>query len=131
MSKAPHAVSQHSRGIIHRDLKSPNLLVDRSWHVKVADFGLSKLLDTSKSRSSLVVMNPKWLSPEIIRNEPHSRASDVYSFGVVMWELMMLREPFEEMANPIQIAFAVANNRARPYNESDLASIPGGGFDGA
>ncbi len=112
------------------DLKSPNLLVDRAWHVKVADFGLSKLLDASKSRSSLVVMNPKWLSPEIIRNESHSRASDVYSFGVVLWELMTLREPFEEIANPIQIAFAVANNGARPFVPEDVENVPGGGFDG-
>ncbi|KAL4457287.1 hypothetical protein ABPG75_012152 [Micractinium tetrahymenae] len=83
--------------IIHRDLKSPNLLVDATWHVKVADFNLSKILedigDATKS-ASMQNMNPRLLAPEIVTGGSATPASDVYSFGIVMWEMMTWKLPF-------------------------------------
>ncbi|KAL4421962.1 hypothetical protein ABPG77_007904, partial [Micractinium sp. CCAP 211/92] len=85
----------HRRGIIHRDLKSPNLLVESTWRVKVADFNLSKIVeDTSSGRSTIANMNPRWLAPEILNGEPATTASDVFSWGVVMWELLTFQCPW-------------------------------------
>jgi serine/threonine protein kinase len=59
----------HSRRqqILHRDLKSPNLLVDKHWHCKIADFNLSKIMDSLDRRgsSSFTSENPRWLAPEV------------------------------------------------------------------
>ncbi|XVF10663.1 hypothetical protein REPUB_Repub07fG0201800 [Reevesia pubescens] len=83
--------------IVHRDLKSSNLLVDRNWNVKVGDFGLSRwkigTFLTTKSRRG----TPQWMAPEVLRNEPSNEKSDVFSFGVILWELMTLHfmEQFE------------------------------------
>lgn len=82
---------------MHRDLKSPNLLVDDNWRVKVADFNLSKFLgDTflgeegaARRRSSLDKNNPRWIAPEVLRGEAAAEAADVFSMGVVLWELLV------------------------------------------
>ncbi|KAL4444201.1 hypothetical protein ABPG75_011938 [Micractinium tetrahymenae] len=74
----------HNRSppIIHRDLKSPNLLVDKHWRVKVTDFNLSKFMSDSARNSSSAAMNPRWLAPEVMKGEGATRASDVFSFAV-------------------------------------------------
>jgi serine/threonine protein kinase len=83
--------------IIHRDIKSPNLLVTTDWTVKIADFNLSRLLDDTKQAASTIgggPGNPRWLAPEILQGIKASPASDVYSFGVVMWEMLMWQLPW-------------------------------------
>ena len=58
----------HPHQILHRDLKSPNLLVDKHWRVKVTDFNLSSIVKTyatTQSNSSNVASNPRWLAPEV------------------------------------------------------------------
>jgi serine/threonine protein kinase len=85
----------HSRSppIIHRDLKSPNLLVDDSWRVKVADFGLSGLQGAGELPADR--LNPLWAAPEVLCGAPATAASDVFSFGVVLWELLTWELPWE------------------------------------
>lgn len=68
----------HGRSLVHCDLKSPNLLVDKSWAVKVGDFGASKVLHPTKSKTSTVQLNPTWLAPEVIELGQHSKPADVY-----------------------------------------------------
>ncbi|CAL5426284.1 unnamed protein product [Camellia sinensis] len=70
--------------IVHRDLKTPNLLVDKNWVVKHNTF-LS-----SKSTAGTA----EWMAPEVLKNEPSNEKSDVYSFGVILWELATLRVPW-------------------------------------
>ena len=88
--------------IAHRDLKSANLLVDSQWHVKVADFNLSRALESNLSASTLFITNPRWLSPEVLSGHPGQLAADVWAFGTVLWELATWRLPFEHM-NPFQV----------------------------
>ncbi|KAL4448445.1 hypothetical protein ABPG75_005664 [Micractinium tetrahymenae] len=80
----------HSPPIVHRDIKSPNLLVDEEWHVKVSDFNLSRIMadQAAGSQSSTEgVTNPTWLAPEILRGERATTASDVFAFGLVLLEV--------------------------------------------
>ncbi|KAK6930286.1 PAS fold [Dillenia turbinata] len=69
--------------IIHRDLKSSNLLVDKNWTVKVGDFGLSRLKHETYLTTKTGKGTPQWMAPEVLRNEPSDEKSDVYSYGVI------------------------------------------------
>ncbi|KAK8508753.1 hypothetical protein V6N12_034858 [Hibiscus sabdariffa] len=92
--------------IVHRDLKSPNLLVDKNWNVKVCDFGLSRLKHNTFLSSKSTAGTPEWMAPEVLRNEPSNEKCDVYSFGIILWELATLRLPWSGM-NPMQVVGAV------------------------
>lgn len=103
----------HTRSppIIHRDLKSPNLLVDALWHVKISDFNLSRALEKDSFSTSLQITNPRWLAPEILRGEHGGKAADVYSFGIVLWELMTWRLPWGDESNPFSIINSVLQGK--------------------
>ncbi|KAL1562254.1 mitogen-activated protein kinase kinase kinase [Salvia divinorum] len=92
--------------IVHRDLKTPNLLVDTNWAVKVCDFGMSRLQHNTFLSSKSAAGTAEWMAPEVLRNEPSNEKSDVYSFGVILWELATLRVPWTEM-NSMQVVGAV------------------------
>nr|XP_019070734.1 probable serine/threonine-protein kinase DDB_G0278509 isoform X2 [Solanum lycopersicum] len=92
--------------IVHRDLKSSNLLVDKSWTVKVGDFGLSKLKHATFLTANSGRGTPQWMAPEVLRNEPSTEKSDVFSFGVILWELMTESVPWKDL-NPLQVVGVV------------------------
>ncbi|KAL6628907.1 hypothetical protein ACP70R_028672 [Stipagrostis hirtigluma subsp. patula] len=98
--------------IVHRDLKSPNLLVDRNWVVKVSDFGMSRLKHHTFLSSKSTAGTPEWMAPEVLRNEPSNEKCDVYSFGVILWELATLRVPWSGL-NPMQVVGAVGFQNRR------------------
>ncbi|KAL6578422.1 hypothetical protein OROMI_010750 [Orobanche minor] len=112
--------------IVHWDLKSPNLLVDKNWTVKVCDFGLSKFKANAFISSKSVAGTPEWMPPEFLRGEPSNEKSDVYSFGVVLWELLTMQQPWSGLS-PAQVVGAVAFQNRRlaiPQNTSPvLASL--------
>ncbi|XP_024438846.1 serine/threonine-protein kinase EDR1 isoform X3 [Populus trichocarpa] len=98
--------------IVHRDLKSPNLLVDKNWTVKVCDFGLSRLKHNTFLSSKSTAGTPEWMAPEVLRNEPSNEKCDVYSFGIILWELATIRLPWSGM-NPMQVVGAVGFQNRR------------------
>ncbi|MCL7037285.1 hypothetical protein MKW94_005599 [Papaver nudicaule] len=98
--------------VVHRDLKSPNLLVDKNWNVKVCDFGLSRLKHNTFLSSKSTAGTPEWMAPEVLRNEQSNEKCDVYSFGVIFWELATLRMPWSGM-NPMQVVGAVGFQNRR------------------
>ncbi|XP_038898927.1 serine/threonine-protein kinase CTR1 isoform X2 [Benincasa hispida] len=93
--------------IVHWDLKSPNLLVDKNWTVKVCDFGLSRFKANTFISSKSVAGTPEWMAPEFLRGEPSNEKSDVYSFGVILWELVTMQQPWSGLG-PAQVVGAVA-----------------------
>ncbi|XP_061343656.1 probable serine/threonine-protein kinase SIS8 isoform X2 [Gastrolobium bilobum] len=98
--------------IVHRDLKSPNLLVDKNWVVKVCDFGLSRMKHSTFLSSRSTAGTAEWMAPEVLRNEPSNEKCDVYSFGVILWELSTLQQPWGGM-NPMQVVGAVGFQHRR------------------
>ncbi|KQJ94059.1 probable serine/threonine-protein kinase SIS8 isoform X2 [Brachypodium distachyon] len=98
--------------IVHRDLKSPNLLVDKNWVVKVSDFGMSRLKHHTFLSSKSTAGTPEWMAPEVLRNEPANEMCDVYSFGVILWELATMRVPWSGL-NPMQVVGAVGFQNRR------------------
>ncbi|KAD2804480.1 hypothetical protein E3N88_37857 [Mikania micrantha] len=87
-----HTSTEDKDSIIHRDIKSANILIDGNWVAKIADFGLSKLRDANQQGSTLVTNNiagtEVYLDPEYLSTGKLKTKSDFYSFGVVMFEIM-------------------------------------------
>ena len=96
----------HSQGILHRDLKSENILLGQDMSVKVADFGIS-CLESQCGSGKGFTGTYRWMAPEMIKEKHHTRKVDVYSFGIVMWEILTALVPFSDMT-PEQAAVAVA-----------------------
>ena len=92
--------------IVHRDLKSPNLLVDKDWTVKVCDFGMSRMKKNTFLSSKSNAGTPEWMAPEVLRNEESDEKCDVYSYGVILWEIATMKEPWAEL-NAMQVVGAV------------------------
>ncbi|KAK9062851.1 hypothetical protein SSX86_020041 [Deinandra increscens subsp. villosa] len=108
--------------IVHRDLKSPNLLVDKNWIVKVCDFGLSRMKNSTFLSSRSTAGTAEWMAPEVLRNEPSDEKSDVYSYGVVLWELCTLQQPWGGM-NPMQVVGAVGFQHRRLEIPDDMDPV--------
>eukprot|EP01125_Pyxidicula_operculata_P000434 TRINITY_DN10466_c0_g1_i1.p1 TRINITY_DN10466_c0_g1~~TRINITY_DN10466_c0_g1_i1.p1 ORF type:complete len:697 (+),score=155.01 TRINITY_DN10466_c0_g1_i1:34-2124(+) len=86
----------HNCGLIHRDLKSLNLLVGKKFELKICDFGLSRAMDKQKTMT-MGVGTASWIAPEVFLKKSYSEKADVYSFGIIMWELLTRRIPFEDV----------------------------------
>ena len=85
----------HANGVIHCDIKPGNLLLTESGRVKIADFGISRLMQEENSGlTGLVVGTPAYMAPEQIRGERPGPRTDMYALGIVMWQCLMGAPPF-------------------------------------
>jgi len=86
----------HSCNLIHRDLKSLNILLNQSFELKICDFGLSRVIDKHAPMTGNVG-TVCWIAPEIFNNKRlYSEKADVYSYGIILWELLMREMPFDD-----------------------------------
>ncbi|MEJ5368022.1 MAG: TonB family protein [Bryobacteraceae bacterium] len=85
----------HSRGVIHRDIKPANLLVTPEGMLKIADFGVAKIVTQTVTMTGTVLGSPAYMSPEQIKAEPVDGRTDQYSLAVVAYELFTGQKPFE------------------------------------
>ena len=84
----------HKRGIVHRDIKPGNIMVNKDGAVKVVDFGIARVLETSKTQTGMLIGTFAYMSPEQYHGEHADERSDIWSFGVLLYELLCYRRPF-------------------------------------
>lgn len=93
----------HSRKVLHRDLKPLNVFLTKQGVVKLGDFGIARMLDSTTSGAQTTIGTPSYLSPEMCNNEAYGIKADLWSLGVVTYELIALRVPFHGTSLPVII----------------------------
>jgi len=116
----------HLSNIIHRDLKLPNILVDKFLTVKLCDLGLSCVKNPAKQINE-AVGSPLWRAPEILLRKTYDQSCDVYSFALCIWELLSLEQPYLDIEDWDQLVEEVAVKGKRPnipsFVPTDLATL--------
>lgn len=108
----------HEQHIVHRDIKPANIMYEpESDTVKVADFGIARITDSSKTKTGMVLGTPSYMSPEQLSGKKVDGRSDLFSLGVTLYQLLSGRLPFEgdSMA---QLMYKIANDK-----QEDLRKI--------
>ena len=109
----------HAAGVVHRDIKPGNLLIDRAGLVKITDFGVAYAVGSAPlTRAGTLIGTPAYLAPERIAGQPAGPASDLYSLGMVAYECLAGRVPFTGTAMEIALAHRLQSLPPLP------ASIP-------
>ena len=116
LSALEHA---HRNGIVHRDIKPQNILVHADGHIKVADFGIARIANSSTlTKGDNVMGSVHYFSPEQARGEGANATSDIYSTGIVLYEMLTGRVPYDG-DNPV--AVAMQHLHATPVPIQNLA----------
>jgi serine/threonine-protein kinase len=105
----------HARGVIHRDVKPPNILLDDDGHIKITDFGIARIDTSTLTQVGEVMGSPGYMSPEQFAGTEIDARSDIYSAGVIAYELITGRKPFT--GSNVEIMHKVVNER--PANPSE------------
>ncbi|CAB1105815.1 unnamed protein product [Ectocarpus sp. CCAP 1310/34] len=114
----------HDKGILHRDLKSANVLMFTNGRLKICDFGLSKVKTYLSSRPTRgAVGTTQWMSPEEMNESPANELTDVYSFGVLCFEVVTRTEPFKGRI-PAHVIRAVLYENERPQIPEGASAAP-------
>ncbi|MCL2694073.1 MAG: protein kinase, partial [Oscillospiraceae bacterium] len=115
----------HDRGIVHRDIKSQNVMLLSDGTIKVMDFGIARFnRETDKTISEKAIGSVHYISPEQARGDETDEKSDIYSVGVMLFEMLTGRKPFDG-DNPV--AIALMHMQTQPKKPTDInSSIPDG-----
>jgi beta-lactam-binding protein with PASTA domain/predicted Ser/Thr protein kinase len=113
----------HRNGIVHRDIKPHNVIVDAEGRVKVTDFGIARAGATQMTEVGSIIGTAQYLSPEQARGSPVDQTSDLYSVGIVLYELLTGKVPFTG-DSPVEIAMKHISATPEPPSRV-RAEIPG------
>eukprot|EP01091_Cochliopodium_minus_P011341 TRINITY_DN3184_c0_g1_i1.p1 TRINITY_DN3184_c0_g1~~TRINITY_DN3184_c0_g1_i1.p1 ORF type:complete len:556 (+),score=146.55 TRINITY_DN3184_c0_g1_i1:2-1669(+) len=114
---------QKPQKIIHRDIKTSNFLYDKSYRIKVCDFGLADLVSKTNQDMTGAKGTLLYMAPEVMLGQKFNEKADTYSFGIVLWELLTTKSPFENHTEVKPFMRAVALEGERPIVPS-LSKCP-------
>jgi TonB family protein len=103
----------HQHGIVHRDIKPGNIVVTRDGTVKVVDFGIARMVDTSKTQTGVLLGTLAYMSPQLVKGERADERSDIWAVGVLCYELLTGQKPFEG-ENHAALLLSIISDQPRP-----------------
>lgn len=113
----------HASNLMHRDLKSANVLVAGRLELKICDFGISRRIDATEMTGSIGTI--PWTAPEMLQGDSYTEKIDVYSFGILLWEITMRQRPYHGIMGPKIIMSVLGGMRPALPLEGDAHYIPG------
>ncbi|MFZ2052860.1 MAG: protein kinase [Candidatus Aminicenantales bacterium] len=95
----------HKLGVVHRDLKPGNIMIDKEGNAKIMDFGIARSLHAAGTTAEgAIIGTPEYMSPEQVEGKPADQRSDIYSLGIILYEMVTGRPPFEG-DSPFSVAY--------------------------
>ncbi|MEW5900499.1 MAG: serine/threonine-protein kinase [Acidobacteriota bacterium] len=115
----------HHLGVIHRDLKPQNVMIDQDGNAKIMDFGIARFMDTERmTGTGVMVGTPEYMSPEQAELKEVDHRADIYSLGIILYEMATGRVPFEGQT-PLRIAIKHKSYKAKHVRELN-PQVPAG-----
>lgn len=103
----------HSKKIVHRDVKTENMLLDKTRTVKIADFGVARVEASNPNDMTGETGTLGYMAPEVLNGNPYNRKCDVYSFGICLWEIYCCDMPYPDLSFS-EVTSAVVRQNLRP-----------------
>ncbi|KAL9243155.1 hypothetical protein vseg_017079 [Gypsophila vaccaria] len=103
----------HAEKIVHRDVKTENMLLDKSRTLKIADFGVARVEASNPSDMTGETGTLGYMAPEVLNGDPYNRKCDVYSFGICLWEIYCCDMPYPDLSFA-EVTSAVVRQNLRP-----------------